>query len=332
MACGTPVIGSDVGGIKYSVEDGKTGFLIPPNDPGVLAQKIFLMLSDQSLLQKMKRNAIRRVNSLFTWARVSDMVASLYERILLSSRSAIYKEEQELSFIENAFDHAIETFAKSKELLSFPVLEASALLTNCFLKNRKVLVCGNGGSAAESQHFVGELVGRFELPQRQGLPAISLTADTGVLTAWSNDVGFDDVFARQVEAYGQRGDVLFCISTSGQSANIINAMKMAHKKNMTCIALNGKGGGEMSLYAHINITVPSFNTQRIQEVHLQVLHTLCALIEVNLFGKGTAAQHSPLMLDGEVHATNGFSNVDGVVANGKRNKKAAGISVKEKLS
>jgi D-inositol-3-phosphate glycosyltransferase len=285
MACGTPVIGSNVGGIKYSVEDGKTGYLVPPNDVDTLSQRIYELLSEPVLLNRMKRNAIRRVNSLFTWSRVSDMMSSLYERVLLSTRSGVYREEQEITFISNAFDQAVETFSKCKEMLSFSILEASSVLSNCFRNNRKVLVCGNGGSAAESQHFVAELVGRFEVPQRQGLPALSLTSDTAILTAWSNDIGFDDIFARQVDAFGQKGDVLFCISTSGQSANIINAMKMALKKNMTCISLSGKGGGEMSVYAHVNITVPSYNTQRIQEIHLHALHTICALVEANLFGK-----------------------------------------------
>jgi D-inositol-3-phosphate glycosyltransferase len=285
MACGTPVIGSDVGGIKYSVEDGRTGFLVPPNDPDALAQRICRMITEPGLLSVMRRQAIRRVNSLFTWSRVSDMVANLYERILISSRSGICREEQELKFIANAFDHAIETFTKAKELLNFPILEAASMLINCFLNNRKVLVCGNGGSAAESQHFVAELVGRFEVPQRQALPAISLTADTAVLTAWSNDISFDDVFARQVEALGQKDDVLLCISTSGQSPNLINAMKMANSKKMTCIALTGKGGGEMAIYAHVNICVPSYNTQRIQEVQLQVLHSICSLVEASLLGK-----------------------------------------------
>src|SRR5690606_31923092 len=176
-------------------------------------------------------------------------------------------------------------------------------LSHCFLHNRKVLVCGNGGSAAESQHFVAELVGRFDLPHRQGLPAISLTADTTILTAWANDKGFDDVFARQVEAYGQKGDVLFCISTSGQSPNVINAMKVAHRKNMTCIGLSGKGGGEMGIYAHVNISVPSYNTQRIQEIHLQVLHTLCALVEAKLFGKKNSIE--PQLVESENMSVSG---------------------------
>lgn len=310
MACGTPVIGSNVGGIKYSVEDGKTGFLVPPNDPEPLAVKIYEMITDQALLGRMQRNAVRRVNSLFTWSKVSSMIASLYERILLSSRSATTQEEQQLAFIENSFEQAMETFVKCGQLLGFPILEACAVISQCFLNNKKVLVCGNGGSAAESQHLAAELVGRYELSQRQGLPAISLTADSSVLTAWSNDIGFEDVFARQVEAYGQRGDVLICLSTSGQSDNLVRAMKMAHKKHIKCIALSGKGGGETAGYAHVNIIVPSYDTQHIQEVHLHVIHTICSLVEANLFGKK----------NGRLAGMNGNTdamNLNGAAVNGK---------------
>lgn len=300
MACGTPVVGSNVGGIKYTVEDGKTGYLVHPNDEEELADKVYEVLTDPILLRKMERNAVRRVNSLFTWSKVSNMMASLYERLMLSSRSVINKAEQELMFIENAFEQAMETFVKSKQLLSYPILEAASALRHCFLNNKKVLICGNGGSASESQHFASELVGRFELSQRQGLPAISLTSDNSILTAWSNDVGYEDVFARQVEAYGQRGDVLICLSTSGQSLNVINAMKMAHKKQMSCIAMAGKGGGEMALYASVNIIVPSYDTQHIQELHLHIIHTICGLVEASLFGKKKNGK-----------AMNGVSKVNG---------------------
>jgi D-inositol-3-phosphate glycosyltransferase len=285
MACGTPVIGSAVGGIKYTVEDGRTGYLVPPNDPEALGRKICQLLMDPGLLQRMKRNAIRRVNNLFTWTKVAGMVATVYEHVLLSGDAAVYRTDRELAFIEHSFEEGAEAFTKSRELICFPMMEAASLLSQCFLRNKKVLVCVNGGSAAESQHFVAELLGRFEMPKRQGLPAIALTADSAILTAWSNDVGFDDVFSRQVEALGQKGDVLFCISTSGQSANLMNAMKMAARKQMSCIALTGKGGGEMALYAQVNIIVPSYSTQRIQEVQLHVLHTLCSLIEAKVFGK-----------------------------------------------
>jgi D-inositol-3-phosphate glycosyltransferase len=312
MACGTPVIGSNVGGIKYSVENGKTGYLVPPKDPDALALRIFELMNDQPLLQKMKKSAIRRVNTLFTWAKVSETLAGLYDRILLSNDQ---HEETAITFIGEAFEQAAETFIRTKAALTIPILEASSLLTDCFKNDKKVLVCGNGGSAAESQHLVAELVGRFELPHRRGLPALSLTSDSSILTAWANDFGYEDVFARQVEAYGQPGDILFCFSTSGQSANIINALKVAQKKQMHCIALTGKGGGEVTLYADVNIIIPSDHTQRIQELHLHVLHTICSLVEANLFGK---AKEKASALNGHSRQQHNGNGKQHVLVNGKR--------------
>lgn len=301
MACGTPVIGSNVGGIKYSVEDGKTGYLVPPNDPDCLAVKLFELLHDPALRKKMGENAIKRVNLHFTWAKVSQQMAAVYERILDQDH-----EEDAVVFIEGAFDHAVNAFQKSKNALVQSIFEASVLLTQCFKRGKKVLVCGNGGSAAESQHLTAELVGRFEISERKALPAISLTTDTSVLTAWSNDIGYEDIFARQVEALGQKGDILFCFSTSGQSVNVINAMKVALDREMTCIALTGKGGGEMSAYAQVNLVVPSDSTQRIQELHLHILHTLCHLVEIKLFGNTRHALPVP-----HRHYTNGNGNGNG---------------------
>lgn len=301
MACGTPVIGSNVGGIKFTIEDGKSGYLVPPNDPDALAIKIYELLHDETLRLKMKENCIKRVNTLFTWSKVTELMALLYERIL-QENSSLRKDTSAYKFIENSFDRAAETFLRAKKSMTISVFQSAGLLTECFRKKKKVLICGNGGSAAESQHFAAELVGRFELTGRQGLPALSLTADTAVLTAWANDFGYDDVFARQVEAYGEKGDVLFCFSTSGNSANVINAMKAALAKDMICIALTGKRGGEMSLYAHVNMTVPSTNTQRIQELHLHVLHTLCSLVEANLFQKKKKVL---LNGNGQLHRLNG---------------------------
>lgn len=283
MACGTPVIGSDVGGIKYTVEDGACGFLVPPNDPDALATRVFELLHDPPMREMMRSNAIRRVNTLFTWSRVTDMMTALYERVVAGGLIRRTADDASFKLIEDAFDHAAETFTRAKKILTVPVLQAASVLVNCFRKKGKVLICGNGGSAAESQHLAAELVGRFEISGREGLPAISLTADSSVMTAWSNDKSYADVFARQVDALGGKGDVLFCFSTSGESRNVINAMKSAIAKGMTCIALTGKGGGEMGLYTHVNVVVPSNNTQRIQELHLHILHTLCSLVEEKLF-------------------------------------------------
>lgn len=303
MACGTPVIGSEVGGIKYTVEHGKCGFLVPPNDPEALSMRIFEIMHDEKLRTEMKLNAIRRVNTMFTWSKVTDMMTALYDRVLAGSEPRRTVNESSFRFIEDAFQHAAETFVRSKKVMTVPILQAATVLVNAFRNKKKVLICGNGGSAAESQHFAAELVGRFEISSREALPAISLTADNAVLTAWANDIGYDDVFARQVDALGDKGDVMFCFSTSGESRNVVNAMKAALAKDMTCVALTGKGGGEMGLYAHVNMVVPSNNTQRIQEMHLHILHTICSLVEEKLF------RHPRPYLNGngQLHGFNGQS-------------------------
>ncbi len=164
-------------------------------------------------------------------------------------------------------------------------------------------MCGNGGSAADAQHFVGELVGRFKYRHRPALPAIALTADSAVLTAWSNDMGYDHAFARQVQAFGRPGDVLFCISTSGRSANVIKACEQAHESGVSCIALVGGKGGDLSRLADQVILVPASDPQRVQEVHLLTMHLICELVEEqvvasNLERSGTKVQGSKFEAQG----------------------------------
>jgi D-inositol-3-phosphate glycosyltransferase len=282
MACGTPVIGSEVGGIKHTVDDGKTGFLVKPNCPEELAVKIKLLFTDRARLASMQAQSIVRVNNLFKWSCVAEQMSRLYRVVLLSTASD-GGEAEAVQIIEHSFRLAAETFQRSAALLGSPIAQAAEKIIKAFADKKKMLVCGNGGSAAESQHLVAELMGRFEIAKRQGLPAIALTADSSFITAWSNDVGYHDIFARQVRALGQKGDVLFCFSTSGNSANVIEAMKAAADMEMVCIALTGNQGGEMTELADANIVVPSNNTQCIQELHLHILHTLCSIIETALF-------------------------------------------------
>jgi len=142
----------------------------------------------------------------------------------------------------------------------------------------KVLACGNGGSAADAQHFAAELVGRFER-DRRGLPAMALTTDTSALTAISNDYGYERVFARQVEAHGRRGDVLVCISTSGGSPNVLAALSAAKAGGLVTVALTGRDGGAIGAAADIQVNVPSPSTARVQEVHRTILHVICQLVE-----------------------------------------------------
>src|SRR5438094_10627988 len=172
------------------------------------------------------------------------------------------------------------------EVMTPHIARAAALMTDCLLADGKLLACGNGGSAADAQHFAAEMVGRFER-ERPELPAIALTTDTSILTAVANDYDFAQVFSKQVRALGRAGDVLLAISTSGNSANICAAFAAAHEREMRVVALTGKGGGKMSeLLAEddVHICVPNSTTTRIQEVHLLAIHCLCDAIDTSLLG------------------------------------------------
>jgi D-sedoheptulose 7-phosphate isomerase len=170
--------------------------------------------------------------------------------------------------------------------LAAPIAAAIDTLFGALTNNGKVLACGNGGSAADSQHFAAELIGRFER-ERPGLPAIALTTDSSIMTAIGNDYDFNQIFSKQVRALGQPGDILLAISTSGNSANVLEAIEAAHDREMIVIALTGKGGGKMNealFDTDLQICVPNDRTARIQEVHLLTLHCLCDGIDAMLLG------------------------------------------------
>jgi D-sedoheptulose 7-phosphate isomerase len=163
------------------------------------------------------------------------------------------------------------------------IARAAALITQSFQRGGKLLLCGNGGSAADCQHVAAEFVSRLTKEVvRPGLPAIALTTDTSFLTAYANDIGFDGVFARQIEAIGTAGDVLIAISTSGSSRNVLAAVEAAKRKGIAVVALLGDGGA-LAAMADIAIQVPSRDTQLIQQVHLAVEHLICHLVEQALY-------------------------------------------------
>ena len=158
------------------------------------------------------------------------------------------------------------------------IRQAILLIKDCFKKNNKILVAGNGGSAADAQHFTAELVGRYKR-ERKAYPVIALTTHTSILTAWSNDYDFNTVFRRQIEALGAPNDIFLGISTSGNSKNVIEGVKKAKLKGLQTICLLGRDGGAVKNEAGISIIVPSDNTPRIQEVHIMVLHMICEEVE-----------------------------------------------------
>jgi D-inositol-3-phosphate glycosyltransferase len=348
MACGTPVIGSNVGGIKFTVKDGETGYLVPPNNPDAIAERITYLYKNPQILDCLSRQAIQRVHQKFTWKQVTSAVAALYEEVLTTVKRykqtrikiseeilqkvpyGSYPQTEHLTttskecrfltishsptplhphtltpslpragikhcpyspplpissppspstLIDDSFTAAISALEKSRQTLAPAIVEAAAAISTCFALGGKVLVCGNGGSAADAQHFAAEFVGKFRCSQRPGLPVMALTADSSFLSAWANDVGYEYVFSRQVETFAQPGDLLIGISTTGRSRNLIEAFKTARAAHINSIALLGGDGGELLSLADLAVVVPATDTQRIQEVQHLVLHILCELVE-----------------------------------------------------
>ncbi|KPN73827.1 phosphoheptose isomerase [Neisseria sp. 74A18] len=182
------------------------------------------------------------------------------------------------------FTQSIEAKQQAADVLSEPTAQAAELMLQCLMNDGKILACGNGGSAADAQHFAAEMTGRFE-KERMELAAVALTTDTSALTAIGNDYGFDHVFSKQVRALGRAGDILIGISTSGNSANVIEAIKAAHERDMHVIAFTGRDGGKiagMLKDSDILLNVPHQRTARIQEIHILLIHALCDCIDSTL--------------------------------------------------
>jgi len=191
-----------------------------------------------------------------------------------------------IKLIEKTFEQSIQTKQDALGVIAGPISDAALLMTSSLLAGQKILTCGNGGSAADAQHLSSELLNRFER-ERQPLPAIALTTDSSTLTSIANDFSYDMIFAKQIKALCQPDDIVMVITTSGSSANIIQAIHAAHERNARIVALTGRDGGEVGALMHnndIEIRVPGTSTARIQEVHLLTLHCLCELIDHQLLG------------------------------------------------
>jgi D-sedoheptulose 7-phosphate isomerase len=188
-------------------------------------------------------------------------------------------------FITDSLNESADTKQKILKQCKDDILKAVELLTSTFRNNNKLLLCGNGGSAADCQHIATELVVRLSHHiERPALPAIALTTDSSNLTAGGNDIGFDNIFARSVEGLGNKGDTLLAISTSGNSENILRAVKKAKEKEMKVIGLLGGSGGKLKDIVDLPVIIPSSNVQRIQEGHITVAHIICELVEEELYG------------------------------------------------
>ena len=191
-----------------------------------------------------------------------------------------------ISRISENFSESAHLKLQSMDALARPIAAAAERMVQCLRGDGKILACGNGGSAADSQHFAAELLNRFEM-ERPGLAAIALTTDTSTLTSIANDYDFEQIFSKQIRALGHKNDVLLAISTSGNSKNVLAAVAAAHENGMSVVALTGRNGGKMTEVlqaSDIHVCVPAQSTARIQEVHLLTLHCLCDAIDCLLLG------------------------------------------------
>jgi D-sedoheptulose 7-phosphate isomerase len=189
--------------------------------------------------------------------------------------------------VSDAFRQHLDTVQSLSSDLVPVITRAANVCLAALLADKKILSCGNGGSAADAQHFSSELLNRFEL-ERPGLPAVALTTDSSTLTSIANDYHYDEIFSKQVRALGQPGDILLAISTSGNSTNVIRAVEAAHERDMTVVTLNGRDGGEISRILNendVDILVRGPSTARVQEMHIIVIHCLCDLIDHQLLGQ-----------------------------------------------
>ncbi len=292
MACGTPVVGSNVGGVKYSVRDGETGYLVPPKDPDLLAERLAHLYQHPKVMSLLSRQAVRRANDLFTWEKVTASVAAVYEEVVAVGRSRYSDDAEQAAAVERDFDAALEALAESRRRLGPFILEAAETLGACFAAGGRVLVCGSGSSAAGAQHLAGELMGRPRGGDRSGLPALALNG-------WSNDDDADQTFARQVEAFGKAGDVLVGISAAGRSRGVIEAFSAARKRGIRCVALlGGVGGGELRDLADVALTVPASDAPHVEEVHLVLIHMLCGLVGERLLAAAEAESRAQPAVNG----------------------------------
>jgi type III pantothenate kinase len=292
-ACGVPVVGSAVGGLLDTVEDGDTGRLVAPRNPAAVAEAVARILADPDLAARWGATGRRRAQDRYDWASVAAATEEalggivhhgtvsrpvLDDRTALADPTAVWLGEHRAQLEEG-----MRALAAQSELVESWGQQLARALSD----GGRLLAVGNGGSAAEAQHLTGELVGRF-LEDRRPFSALSLCAESSSLTAILNDYGPEEVFARQVEAHGRPGDILVALSTSGRSPNVLAAAKRAHDAGLTVWAMTGPEPNPLAGTADQVLAVPARSTAAVQEVHLVAVHALCAAMDRALLTQVTA--------------------------------------------
>lgn len=298
MACARAVVASDVGGLRYTVAHGETGLRVPPRDAVALGLAMGELLADPTRAGAMGQAGLARVRERFTWRQVALQMEEVYRETVAKRGEAVatIAPRSDAAVVDHGFATLADTLSRGRRLLSEPIREAADMMADALIGGGKLLVCGNGGSAADAQHFAAEFVGRFRDNDRRALPVIALGADSAFVTAWANDFGYDDVFARGVRAYGQAGDILVVLSTSGRSKNVVAAMREAKARGLLTVALLGGALSPAVSLADIAVRVPSTDTARIQEVQTLALHLICELVEARVIAHDAGAARQSLEL------------------------------------
>jgi phosphoheptose isomerase len=286
MACGTPVVGSNVGGIKYTVRDGETGYLVPPKDPDRVAERLAHLYQHPKLMSVLSKQAVRRANDLFTWDKVAKLVAAVYEEVLAAGATDHADEAEQTAVIERGFDEAVDVLQQSRRRLRPFLPDAAAALATCLAGGGKVLL---GGSPALAPLFAAELSRAASADNDTDSPVLALNTDDPF--RWPGDAPSSRVFARQVEALGRTGDVFVGLSQGGCSpACLAEALKAARRNGLRALALLGEDGASLRDLADIALVVPSSQPCLVSEAHLAVLRLLCQLVRNRLSTPAAAAQ------------------------------------------
>ncbi|HOC19852.1 MAG TPA: glycosyltransferase [Vicinamibacterales bacterium] len=280
MACGTPVVGSNVGGIKFTVRDGETGYLVPPEQPDALAERLAHVYAHPRLLSLLRRQAIRRVNDLFTWQRVATSASELYESVIAAQQPPSADDADGLAAVDRRFDAVVAALHETRRRLRSAIVEAARVIADGFARDGKALVGAVNGSGPEARRVAADLMARSRSADRPGLPALALTTDD--LPAWGGDAPAEALLARQVEAFGRAGDVLIAVSAGAPTRDFTHSLEVARGRGLRSVAVLGAEIGDARHLADVAIVAPVSEPEQVREVQQVMLRLLCDLVEQRL--------------------------------------------------
>jgi glycosyltransferase involved in cell wall biosynthesis/phosphoheptose isomerase len=293
MACGTPVIGSNVGGIKFTVRDGETGYLVSPKDPDALAEKIAHLYANAKLLAVFSRQAIQRVNDLFTWSRIAKSLSALYEQVLSQKQMAGAYRTDQLALVDAGFDAALESLQDTRRRLRSQLLDAAHLLADGFTRGGKALICASPGHATVGEELAAQLLRRTGCADRPGLPALPLTDQPVSVGA----TAVDDGLSKQVEIFARPEDVLVGVALDGVSPSLLRAFEAAGRRGLHSVAILGAETADLRRLAHVVLIVSSPRREVAEPLYHIVLQVLCGLIQQRM-----ASGEGAVLAPGALHS------------------------------